>query len=467
MRTLKAIEQRQAAIRAELLQIEQDDTDQDEATRSQNAQYTDTLLQEFDELEEERKPLAERMARLDRVVYAYKDEADENGKKDNSKVERGSMDAPAFAPKRDPFEDLNAVRDNRVPFREVRARALTAIERAGTMGKLDDTYAEAATVRAQRSVAVAQHVLLTGSDEYQESFADYMADPQRNATRAALSLTPSANGGFLLPYVLDPTIVLTNNGSLNPYRQLATVRQTPTNSWNGVTSAGVTAQWLAEATEVPDNTPTVGPINISTHKASAWVFGSYEVLRATDFANDLPRLFGDARDRLEEAAFTAGTGTGQPKGVTTAATTTVTTASVGTYAVDDIYALTEAIPPRFRGGRPAIVASLPIINRTRRFDTTGLWSNLGDGTPPRVLGLPIYESSSMASTVAANNKITVAGDFSQFTIVDGIGMSLLYEPMVKGANQRPTGQSGWFVYWQTGADVTTPAAFRTLVVRAV
>jgi HK97 family phage major capsid protein len=464
MRTLQAIEKRQAAIRGELLQIEQDSTDMDEAQRSQNATYTDTLLQEFDELEEERKPLAERMKRLDAVVHA----ATETEDQDNSKVERTS--GPFVNAKRDPFDNLDAVRANMVPPREQRERALDAIERSNRLGKIDSDYAEAATVKAQRSVAVSQHILMTGSDEYEDNFREYMADPARNAQRAALSLTPSANGGFLLPYTLDPTIVLTNSGSVNPYRQLATVKQTPTNAWNGVTSAGVNAQWLAEAAEVPDNTPTVGPINIPLHKAAAWVFGSYEILRATDFANDLPRLFGDARDRLEEAAFAVGTGTGQPRGVVTGATTLVNTATIGQYNMADVYSLTEAIPARFRSGRPAIVASLPIINRTRQFDTAGgasTWVNLGDGSPERLLGWPIYESSSLASTVANNAKIAVAGDFSQYTIVDGIGMSLLYEPMVKGPNQRPTGQSGWFVYWQTGADVTTPAAFRTLNVRAV
>ena len=42
-------------------------------------------------------------------------------------------------------------------------------------------------------------------------------------------------------------------------------------------------------------------------------------------------------------------------------------------------------------------------------------------------------------------------------------MSVLYEPMVKGATQRPTGQAGWFAFWRVGADVTTAQAFRTLV----
>ena len=61
-------------------------------------------------------------------------------------------------------------------------------------------------------------------------------------------------------------------------------------------------------------------------------------------------------------------------------------------------------------------------------------------------------------------KIAVFGDFSQFYIVDRVGVSLMYEPMVKGtANARPTGQAGWFMFWRTGSDVATPSGFRVLV----
>ena len=38
------------------------------------------------------------------------------------------------------------------------------------------------------------------------------------------------------------------------------------------------------------------------------------VLEDSDFSVQLPDLLADAKDRLEEAAFATGTGTGQPKG---------------------------------------------------------------------------------------------------------------------------------------------------------
>jgi hypothetical protein len=71
------------------------------------------------------------------------------------------------------------------------------------------------------------------------------------AARAALNLGV-ASGGYLLPFVLDPTIVLTNNASANPYRRISNVKTTTSNTWNGVTSAGVTAAWLAEGIATAD-----------------------------------------------------------------------------------------------------------------------------------------------------------------------------------------------------------------------
>jgi predicted phage gp36 major capsid-like protein len=43
-----------------------------------------------------------------------------------------------------------------------------------------------------------------------------------------------------------------------------------------------------------------------------------------------------------------------------------------------------------------------------------------------------------------------------------IGMSLVHEPVVKGANERPTGQGGFLAFWRVGADVTNANAFRVL-----
>jgi HK97 family phage major capsid protein len=247
-----------------------------------------------------------------------------------------------------------------------------------------------------------------------------------------------------------PTIILTNTGSANPWRRISNVKQTTSNTWNGVTSAGVNAAWLTEGTIATDNTPTVGNVQITPQKAAAWVFGSYEVLEDTDFGQQLPRLLADAKDRLEEAAFATGAGTGGvPGGVITGATTVITTATTLVIAVGDIYAVQGALPPRFRNAPGcAWVANVAIINKFRQLDTAGgasFWTNLGKGQPETLLGAPIYESTTMSGVTSVGSLEAVMGDFGQFIVVDRVGVSLIYEPLVKQTGGiLPGGQAGQF-----------------------
>ena len=454
MPTLKDKLDEMARIKSELQQME----DNDDTTEETDGDLRDTLVERWEQLDRESKPLIERMERVRGITRAAEDPAN---------LERSTPDL-VIRNNRDPFENLQAVRDRVIVRSELRGRALDAIEGEAKRGNMVHDYAEAATARVQDNPGIARHVLLTGSDEYQEAFRAYIENPEENVQRAALSLT-LANGGYLLPFVLDPTIVLTNTGSANPFRRVSAVKQTTSNTWNGVTSAGVNAAWLAEGTMVTDGSPTVGNIAITPQKAAAWVFGSYEVLEDTDFGQQLPRLLADAKDRLEENAFSVGAGSGGvPQGVTVGATTVVTTATTLVIAVGDVYAVQGALPPRFRNAPGcAWIANVAIINKFRQLDTAGgasFWTNLGKGQPETLLGAPIYEDTSMASALTSGNLLAVMGDFGQFYIVDRVGVSLIYEPLVKGTSSPylPAGQAGWFMFWRVGSQVAVPNAFRVM-----
>jgi predicted phage gp36 major capsid-like protein len=58
--------------------------------------------------------------------------------------------------------------------------------------------------------------------------------------------------------VIDPTVLISSAGSINPIRAISGVVQTISDTWNGVTSAGVVAEWLAEGAEAADASPTLG-----------------------------------------------------------------------------------------------------------------------------------------------------------------------------------------------------------------
>jgi len=457
MPTLKDKLDEMARIKAELQRMEEDDT----VTEETEGDVRDTLVARWEQLDTESKPIIERMERIRGITRAAGD--------DGNLEKPIGRDTPDLVIRsgRDPYDDLQAVRDRLVTRADLRARGLDAIELEAKRGGLAHDLAEAATVKVQDSPGIARHCLLTGSPEYQEAFRAYMEDPEGMAQRAALSLT-LANGGYLLPFVLDPTIILTNTGSANPWRRISNVKQTTSNTWNGVTSAGVTAAWLTEGSTAADASPTVANVVVTPQKAAAWVFGSYEVLEDTDFGQQLPRLLADAKDRLEEAAFATGAGSGGvPQGVITGATTVVTTATTLVIAIGDVYATQQALPPRFRNAPGAAwVANVAIINKFRQLDTAGgasFWTNLGKGQPETLLGAPIYESTTMASTLASTNLLAVMGDFGQFFIVDRVGVSLIYEPLVKGSgSQLPSGQAGWFMFWRTGSTVAVVNGFRVM-----
>lgn len=355
------------------------------------------------------------------------------------------------------------------------------VSRAETIIEKSKRSSDAARANAERilasadgddQAAKAEHFIRTSSPEYHEEFRTYLRTGQTGTaldeTRAALSTT-AANGGYLIPFELDPSVILANSGVTNPIRGIANVGTMSTNVWHGIGTAGVTAEWIAEATEVSEASLTFSQPTINAHKADVHVPASMEVVQDSSVSSELTRLFADARDQLEAAAHCTGSGSGQPFGIVTrvAAVTASRVAATtnNSYVAADVYKVASALPPRYRPNAKWI-AELSTINLTRQFDTAGgssFWANLGMGQPEQLLGRPIYECSSMDGTLGTgDDDILLLGDFSRYYIRDRMGMEVLYDPIVLGANRRPTGQVSWTAFWRTGADCVDPAAFRLL-----
>lgn len=81
----------------------------------------------------------------------------------------------------------------------------------------------------------------------------------------------------------------------------------------------MTAEWLAEAAEAADASPTLASPSIPNYKASAFVPFSYEIADdGLNFLEELGKLLADGYEQLCAAAFTTGSGSGQPTGIITA-----------------------------------------------------------------------------------------------------------------------------------------------------
>ncbi|WP_151475411.1 phage major capsid protein [Streptomyces albicerus] len=335
----------------------------------------------------------------------------------------------------------------------------------------------------------ARWAVAAGDPAYSSAFARLLADSQRGhmlwtpeehaAFRRASGVhdelralsTADSAGGYMIPLTLDPAIILTNDGSTNPLRAISRVVQTTTGSWKGVTSAGTTAEWKAEAVEVAEPALTVGQPDIPVHFGDVFSKYSFEVgMDAVDLLGQLRVVLADAAAQLQNTAYTTGTGTGQPKGLVTALAGTaseINTTGTEALVATDPYALQNALGPRFQG-RAQWMAALPIINTFRQFETGSGALKFPElrSVPPQLLGRAMNENSNMDGTIVttatANNYVLVYGDFSQFVIVDRIGSSVELIQNMLGANRRPTAERGVFLYFRTGSDVTNASAFRLL-----
>ena len=69
----------------------------------------------------------------------------------------------------------------------------------------------------------------------------------------------------------------------------------------------------------------------------------------------------------------------------------------------------------------------------------------------------------MDSGLAVGTLLMAFGDFGQFYVIDRVGVSLVYEPLVKDATSAlPSGRAGWFMFWRVGSQVAVPNAFRVM-----
>jgi len=361
---------------------------------------------------------------------------------------------------------------------DLRGRALTAVEK---MPHADDKARSAAVDTLERfddsRGSVAERYLLTGSEAYRSGFAKAIAGrthaltPDESAALDRAASLTDGSGGYAVPFLLDPSVTLTSNGTNNPFRQISRIVRGTSDVWNGVNSAGISAGWVAEGVENTDNAPTLTAPAITAHKASAFVPYSIEIDQDwQQMQSEMSMMLMDAKDVLEGAAFATGSGTGQPVGIVTAlvaSSPSVITASAGSnvFAKADLYNLIEAVPPRFRGNG-AWVCNLAITNDIRAFGSTydAFTVDLTAGGVAQLLGRPLYESSDMDGTYGSGeNYVLVYGDWSNYVIFDRIGMSVELIPHVFGTtNNYPTGQRGLYAHWRVGADSRNDAAFSVL-----
>jgi len=465
---------------------------------------TPELESEYQELRDEVFVVDEHRKRLERAdelaqVKRVKGQVDSSVQSRRIRIVPGSSQAGRGDYDRDSILEPDSIEDHR--FRnpwdlsevrtygrdygevadELRSRALSACEK---MSGCNDNIRQAATKIIEQfddsKSSLAKQCLATSSPAYMRAWSKMARERGNSLTpdevRAmenvrAMSLTDNA-GGYLVPFQLDPTVIVTSDGSRNDIRRVARQVVATGDVWNGVSSGDVSWSWDAEAAEVSDDTTTFAQPAITIYKAAGFVPISIEALEdEQNVTQEVAKLLAGGKDTLEATAFATGTGS-QPQGIVTALTGTaseINAAADDTFAIADVYTIQGALPARYRANASWLANNL-IYNKIRAFDTSGgggFWVNLGGDRPPELLGRMALEAEAMdgviTTTGAVSNYILIFGDFSNYVIADRIGMAVEFIPhLFHTSNNRPSGSRGWYAHYRVGADSVNDGAFRML-----
>lgn len=250
--------------------------------------------------------------------------------------------------------------------------------------------------------------------------------------RNTMSVGTAAQGGYTVPTEVATSVA----DALKAYGGMRSVAEVFRTSMGGdinyPTSDGTseTGELIGENTTATAADPSFGVAALKTYKFSSKVVAvPFELLQdsAIDMESFIQKRLVQRLGRVTNTYFTTGTGSAQPNGVVTAATSgkVGTTGQTLTVIYDDLVDLVHSVDPAYRAlGNCRFMmndASLKVIRKLK--DTSGRpiflpgYDGLAGPMPDTLLGYPITINQDVA-VMAANAKSILFGDFSFYKIRD-------------------------------------------------
>jgi len=240
-------------------------------------------------------------------------------------VEAAMLNLGNSRDKSDPYGDVRRMNNP-----EARDRALRILDDRNSSMHLSAPEKDEVERQIRTSPDIARRILVTENDDYREAWMKLVTEPhpmlspeQQQAVRAfneyrAASEGTTTAGGFGIPVFIDPSIIMTAQGSGNPFLTLARQVDVNTNVWKGVSSAGVSWSFDSEASAVSDDMATLAQPTVTVFMARGFIPFSIEIGQDyPGFASEMQALLSAGYDELLVDKFTRGSGTGEPKGILT------------------------------------------------------------------------------------------------------------------------------------------------------
>lgn len=157
--------------------------------------------------------------------------------------------------------------------------------------------------------------------------------------------------------------------------------------------------WTAENAAKSTTTADFADVTLTAYKVAAILYASDELVEdCTEFdvVNLIIELFAEAIAEEEDKVITAGSGTGQPTGLTNCSISSVT--CDGNLDFDDIINLVYALPTKYRLGAKFLANSVNIREMRKIKDSQNryIWQEaVAPGQPDTFHGYPILENNNL------------------------------------------------------------------------
>ena len=283
-----------------------------------------------------------------------------------------------------------------------------------------------------------------------KGFVDGYLRHGREAELKSLTSGSPADGGYAVPREID-ALIMAQLKAISPIRAIAQVVQVGSSGYRKlVTSSGTASGWVSETAARPE-TGTAKFNEIAPPMGELYANPAASQAMLDDAAFDLEEwLAGEIATefaKAEGAAFISGTGTNQPRGFLSAATSTAADAArpFGTLQfsatgnasgfdaapelklIDMVHSLKAA----HRQGAIFVMNSktLATVRKFKAADGSFLWQpGIMDGQPARLLGYPVIEAEDMPD-VAANAYPIAFGNFRNgYLIAERSATTILRDP---------------------------------------
>nr|DAO97634.1 MAG TPA: major capsid protein [Caudoviricetes sp.] len=277
----------------------------------------------------------------------------------------------------------------------------------------------------------------------------------------AMSKGTDADGGYTVPeelasYVID---ALKAFGGMRTAASVMSTESGVEMKWPTSDGREELGEIVGENAAVTEQAITFGITNLQVYKYSSKKLAlSVELVRDSgiDIVRYVINRLATRIARVQNKHFTTGTGTGQPKGIVTAATTGVT----GAISYDTMLQLKHSIDPAYRGRAAWMMSDAAVLSLALLKDTTGrpIWQpSMTSGSPDILLGQRIIVNNDMPEA-----KPIIYGDLGAYQIRDVRNSASLRR--FDDSNFALNGQVGFCQWHRSGGNLLDTNAVKVFAV---